>query len=522
VLFNSYGFIFLFVPIVAVGFFLFARIGTQWAATWLVAASYFFYAYWNPKYLILLLISIAINYEIGTAIAKRVADGRRATARTILVWGIVFDLALLGYFKYAGFFVENFAWLVDRHPTIAITLPLGISFFTFTQLAFLVDAFHGKVTRYNRIHYGLFVSYFPHLIAGPILHHHEMLPQFERKETYRFSYENMAVGGTIFFIGLFKKVILADGISVHVDPVFDAAAIGLPLSLVEAWGGVLSYALQLYFDFSGYSDMAIGVSRMFGIALPLNFYSPYKAASIIEFWQRWHMTLSRFLRDYLYIPLGGNRKGPSRRYVNLMLTMLLGGLWHGAGWTFVVWGGLHGAYLIVNHAWRALRVKLGQDPRQPLSAPWKAASVLVTFFCVTVAWAFFRAKDLPAAEAMIAGMFGRNGIGLSQSLLRDFGGAGEWLVAHGFGAPGVVDNFLVNSSTFAWVAVLMLVTWIAPNTHQLMNRYERVTNVPDIAGDRPPRFVWNPTMAAAALTCVIALAAIVNLNARSAFLYFQF
>jgi hypothetical protein len=169
-----------------------------------------------------------------------------------------------------------------------------------------------------------------------------------------------------------------------------------------------------------------------------------------------------------------------------------------------------------------LRVKLGQDPRQPLSAPWKAASVLVTFFCVTVAWAFFRAKNLPAAEAMIAGMFGRNGIGLSQSLLRDFGAAGEWLVAHGFGAPGAVDNFLVNSSTFAWIAVLMLVTWIAPNTHQLMNRYERVTNVPDIAGDRPPRFVWNPTMAAAALTCVIALAAIVNLNARSAFLYFQF
>ena len=518
-LFNSYEFIFLFVPIVAAGFFLLSR--PLWSAAWLVAASYFFYAWWNPKYVILLLISIWFNYEIGVLIAVRAHQRRMEAAKALLVVGVVVDLALLGYFKYAGFFVENFAALFDRHPTIAIVLPLGISFFTFTQIAYLVDAFHGKVTQYNRIHYALFVTYFPHLIAGPILHHNEMISQFERKETYRFSYENLAVGLTIFFIGLFKKVILADGIAPHADLVFDAAAANAKLSFLEAWSGSICYALQLYFDFSGYCDMAIGLSRVFGIALPLNFNSPYKAVNIIEFWRRWHMTLSRFLRDYLYVPLGGSRKGPSRRYVNLMLTMLLGGLWHGAGWTFVVWGALHGAYLVVNHGWQALRRMMGQDPSRPLSMPMRLTCVSGTFAAVTFAWAFFRAKDLPAALTMASGMLGYNGLGLSEDLLKDFGTAGTWLAANGFANLAAIDNHVIEAGTFWWLAALLFIVWAAPNTQQVMNSFEPAMESAK-SSPRASWLVWRPTPFAAAAVCVIAVIALANLSKYSAFLYFQF
>jgi len=361
VLFNSHEFIFVFVPVALAGFFLIARLGARLAAAWLCLASLFFYGWWNPRYVALLVASTALNYVVGRAIGFRVAHGRAREARRILIGGIAIDLVVLGYFKYAGFFVQTANDVLHTDVVVSIVLPLGISFFTFTQISFLVDAYRGRVPRYDPVHYALFVTYFPHLIAGPILHHGEMIPQFERPSTYRFAYENISVGLTIFFIGLFKKVVLADGIGAQVAPIFDAPAAGVQLTFLEAWVGALCFAFQLYFDFSGYSDMAIGVSRLFGITLPLNFHSPYKAANIREFWRRWHMTLSRFLRDYLYIPLGGSRVAVPRRYVNIMITMLLGGLWHGAGWTFVVWGGLHGIYLVVNHAWQALRRRLGQD-----------------------------------------------------------------------------------------------------------------------------------------------------------------
>jgi D-alanyl-lipoteichoic acid acyltransferase DltB (MBOAT superfamily) len=520
VLFNSYAFLFLFLPIVAIGFFQLSHLSAQWAAVWLIGASFFFYGWWNSNYLILLIVSIVINYEIGTRIAIRAFKGRRRAAKTILILGITFNLSLLGYYKYAGFFVENFGRLIDRDMILSITLPLGISFFTFTQIAYLVDAFRGKVTQYNGFHYALFVSYFPHLIAGPILHHHEMIPQFERAETYRFRYENVAVGATIFFIGLFKKVILADGIALHADRVFDAAALNLHLNFLESWSGAICYALQLYFDFSGYSDMAIGISRVFGISLPLNFYSPYKAASIIEFWQRWHMTLSRFLREYLYIPLGGNRKGTKRRYVNLMLTMLLGGLWHGAGWTFIMWGALHGLYLVINHGWRAvLAHQCGRALH--LKPCFKALSVLLTFVAVTFAWTFFRAKDMSAALTMVSAMAGQNGFGISEDLLADFGGIGAWLIAEGFATSGAVDNYLVDTNTFFWVAALILLVWFAPNTYQIMHRYEQVTNLTNM-NEASSAVQWRPTISAAIITAIIALAAVVHLNARSPFLYFQF
>ena len=280
-LFNSYAFIFLFLPGVLAAFFQLARLSHAYAAGFLACASLFFYGYWNPAYVWLLLCSIACNYGFGLWISK--TGSRRNISKRLLVLAISANLLLLAYYKYAHFFLSSLNTATGSSFAFGeIMLPLGISFFTFTQITFLIDTYLGKAKEYNPIHYALFVTYFPHLIAGPILHHKEMMPQFAKAATYRFNYENMAVGSTIFVIGLFKKVVLADGVGAYVDPVFSAPAGGLELSFIEAWGGALAYALQLYFDFSGYSDMAIGLSRMFGIILPLNFHSPYKASNLIE------------------------------------------------------------------------------------------------------------------------------------------------------------------------------------------------------------------------------------------------
>jgi D-alanyl-lipoteichoic acid acyltransferase DltB (MBOAT superfamily) len=263
----------------------------------------------------------------------------------LLASAIAVNLILLGYFKYANFFADNLNHFAGTAlPIGQVILPLGISFFTFTQIAFLVDTYQGKVKEFNFVHYTLFVTYFPHLIAGPVLHHKEMMPQFAKRNVCHLNWDNVAVGLSIFVLGLAKKVLIADSLAEFATPIFSAVAAGGQPMLFEAWIGALAYTLQLYFDFSAYSDMAIGISLMFNVRLPMNFNSPYKATSIIDFWRRWHMTLSRFLRDYLYIPLGGSRNGKAQRYLNLMITMLLGGLWHGAGWTFVIWGGLHGFY----------------------------------------------------------------------------------------------------------------------------------------------------------------------------------
>src|SRR6478609_9442749 len=379
-LFNSYAFIFLFLPLVLAGYFAIGRLGRLAPVIWLALASLAFYAVSNWQFVPLLLASVAFNYVVGLVL---ISQRLRTSARfAVLAAGVTGDLLVLGYFKYAGFLAANLNAIFSTGLTVDILLPVGISFYTFTQIAFLVDAYRGQVARYALPHYALFVTYFPHLIAGPILHHKDMIPQFEREETKHPHAHLILCGIIIFAIGLFKKTCLADGIQPLVALAFDARA----PSFDQAWLGALAYTFQLYFDFSGYSDMAIGISLMFGIFLPLNFNSPYKAASIIDFWRRRHMTLSQFLRDYLYIPLGGNRHGPTLRYVNLMITMGLGGLWHGAAWTFVVWGALHGMYLCINHAWNNYGPAVA-----PRFAPIaRMAAVLVTFLSVVAAWVFFR------------------------------------------------------------------------------------------------------------------------------------
>ncbi len=371
-LFNSLEFVLVFLPAAWLGFFMLARVERQAAIGFLAVASMAFYGWWDPRYVLLLGVSILFNYVVGRALARH--PGERWY---LLVFGVTTNLGVLGWFKYTNFVAGALSSGFALDFTLGqIVLPLGISFFTFTQIAFLVDAHRGQAAEYRLTQYFLFASFFPHLIAGPILHHREMMPQFDRVSIFRPDGECIARGLTMFTIGLFKKVVLADGLAPYASTVFDAAQ-AQPVTFVEAWSGGLAYTFQLYFDFSGYSDMAVGAALLFGILLPLNFNSPYKATSIIEFWRRWHMTLSRFLRDYLYFPLGGNRLGPRRRCFNLLVVMVLGGLWHGAGWTFALWGAWHGACLLANHAWRSAQLgpsRACRSQRSAAACPWPSAT----------------------------------------------------------------------------------------------------------------------------------------------------
>ena len=408
-LFNSYPFIFLFLPLVLLGYFALGRVGNLAPVIWLALASLVFYSVSNWQFVLLLLASVAFNYLIGLVL---IARHLRALPRlAMLAAGVTGDLLVLAYFKYAGFLAANLNALFSTDLTVNILLPVGISFYTFTQIAFLVDAYRGKVAHYALPHYALFVTYFPHLIAGPILHHKDMIPQFEAAQSKRPNPHLILCGLIIFGFGLFKKTGLADGI----QPLVALAFGPVTPSFDQAWIGALAYTFQLYFDFSGYSDMAIGISLMFGIFLPINFNSPYKAANIIDFWRRWHMTLSQFLRDYLYIPLGGNRHGRTLRYLNLLVTMVLGGLWHGAAWTFVIWGALHGIYLCINHAWAYFGPAVA--PRFTRLA--NIAAFILTFLSVVVAWVFFRADSMASALFVLSKMADPTQIALGRAEMVD-------------------------------------------------------------------------------------------------------
>src|SRR5262249_40838271 len=339
-LFNSYPFILGFLPLTLLLFHGLRGAGLARSSIGLLSLmSLLFYGWWNPIYLLLIVPLMLVNFVLAARIVPRDTQRPRG-AKPLLVLGIALNLGVLGYFKYANFFVDNLNAVTGLDLVLGkVILPIGISFFTFQKIAFLVDSYRGRVDRLNFVDYVLFVTFFPQLIAGPIVHHSEVMRQF--RDPAPVSMPTVALGVTIFTIGLAKKVLLADTPAPSACPVFAGAPAGARPAVLAAWGSALAYPAQLYFDFSGSSDMAIGGGLLFGIRLPINFASPYKAVSIIDFWHRWHITLSRFLRDYLYVPLGGNRKGRSRRYVNLLITMLLGGFWHGAGWTFVVWGSLH-------------------------------------------------------------------------------------------------------------------------------------------------------------------------------------
>ena len=497
-LFSSHIFLFLFLPLTLGGFCLLARyLGPKPAKASLTLASLVFYGWWNPIYTLLIVASMLVNFSLGRRIGAEVKAGRSGMGW--LTFAVSANLLLLGYFKYANFFVQNANAVLGTHWSLGqIILPLGISFFTFTQIAYLVDVRRGVVCEYDLGDFLLFITFFPHLIAGPIIHHKEMMPQFRDPRTYRFDWNNLAVGLAIFSVGLFKKSVFADRISASAVKIFEPGAIAAPMYAHDAWAGALAYTFQLYFDFSGYSDMAIGLSRMFGIVLPLNFTSPYKSANITEFWRRWHMTLSRFLRDYLYIPLGGNRHGEGRRYVNLVLTMLIGGFWHGAAWTFVVWGAFHGVCLALNHVWLAFWKKRA---RPALLPSWLASGTarLFTFVLIVIGWVLFRATDIHVARHVLEAMFG---LGT---------------------APISGTQSLLKSNLWVWLGGLLAFVWLLPNTAEIFSSHQPYPDVVKTDPAAEPRwFHWDMGIGRA-ISCAFLLGiAILALSKSGEFLYYNF
>lgn len=383
-LFCSYIFVLLFLPLSAAGYFLFNKLGRIYGRLFLLLCSLFFYGYFNPVYLLLLLGSLCFNYCIGSLLWKK-------QSRLLLFIGITVNIILLGYCKYYDFFVSNINALFNTDFTLKhLLLPLGISFFTFQQISYLCDVFNRELAeKYSPLTYSLFVTFFPQLVAGPIVLANEMMPQFSCSENARFNSVNASCGIFVFSLGLAKKMLLADVFAPMADAAFALAAPGFADSLT----GVLAYALQIYFDFSGYCDMAIGIGLIYNIKLPVNFSSPYRAANIQDFWRTWHVTLGRFLSQFIYIPLGGSKKGKVRTYFNLAVTFLVSGLWHGASWMMILWGALHGAAIVIHRIWsRELKLKM---PRM--------AAVILTFVFVCFAWIFFRAANLGEARRIIYG-----------------------------------------------------------------------------------------------------------------------
>ena len=501
-LFTQPEFLFVFLPGTLTGYFLLRVLFREsiLPLAWLATASLVFYSQWNINFLPIIGASILANYGFGILLHR--LPERPAARHITFVIVITANIAALAFFKYSNFLIESFdnSIGITFHP-LPIELPLGISFFTFTQIAYLVDVYRRRAFEAGLVKYTLFVSYFPHLIAGPILHHSEMMPQFDKAGATRFSPERMALGITLFAIGLCKKVMIADSFALIANPVFKAAAAGGVVP-IDAWGGALGYSLQIYFDFSGYCDMALGLSLMFGIVLPFNFDAPYKARSIAEFWRRWHITLSRFLRDYLYIPLGGNRAGAARRNLNLLITMLLGGLWHGAGWTYIVWGALHGVFLVINHGWSRIVRHVPGLRRVTTTLPYLASALVLTQLCVVVAWIFFRANSLDAAQRMVGALVG-------------FSGA-----AAGGYKPTVTMAHL------AVIALAYLACIALPNVNELFGAWH--VGLDTYANPRPwsvMRLTWRPSMSWAVGASMLLMAGIfatLVAGDGSQFLYFQF
>lgn len=469
-LFNSYEFILLYLPFTLLVYYKLAKyLGNGYAKGFLILMSLVFYSYWDIGNLPILLASIIVNYIFGHLLTRK-------KSKALLAGGIAFNLAFLGYFKYTDFVIQNINALMSMSlPLQHIVLPLGISFFTFTQTAYLVDVYRGETKEYSKSDYLLFVTIFPHLIAGPILYHKDMIPQFSFADNYKVNYKNLTYGIIWFVIGLFKKVIIADKLAITANMAFTNAD---KLTMFDAWIGSLAYTLQLYFDFSAYSEMAIGLGLMFNYNLPLNFNLPYRSCSIIEFWRRWHMTLSAFLKNYLYIPLGGNRTGHHLR--NIMITMFLGGLWHGAGWTFIIWGVLHGVFICINHVWRKTKIIL------PKALCW-----LLTFNAVNIAWVFFRAEDLQQAMHIVSVMFD-----VSNFYLPHSNSFAKYI-------PAMVEEmtFFSFKETYQLIIPFLLISIIKMQKEKI----EKV-----------------PTVLAATASAGLMIYAISKFNRISEFLYFQF
>ena len=537
-LFNSYSFIFLFVPFTVLGYWLIGRLaaGRGPLLAWLVGCSVVFYTIWNPINLLIIAPSIGVNYWLALRIRNKLdaAEPDERAASWLLYLGLAFNLCFLGYFKYRNFFLDSVTQMAGMQwPLAEIVLPLGISFITFQKIAFLVDVRSRTVRDFTGLDFLIFVFFFPQLIAGPIVHYREIVPQFKASDG-KLNSRDLAVGLSLFAFGLFKKTVLADGIAPYATGVFEAAERGEPLGLFTAWLGSLAFLLQVYFDFSGYSDMAIGLARLFGIRMPMNFNSPFKAPNIIEFWNRWHITLTRFLTAYIYspvvisltrkrmaqrLPIAGNRRTKPGAFAMLIawptiLTMFLSGLWHGAGINFILYGLLHGAYLLINHAWRQWRPNWDKKRYEKIMLPW---GIAITVTAATFAIALFKARSFAGAKHSMTAMLGLDGASLPAAVLNRLGGAAGWL-----GQIGITEQ-AASGAAFAsiviWVLVLLLIALALPNSQQLLARFEPVLDAKPGAGGR-----WQVTFSRrwALVISTMFLAGLLSLNRVGEFLYWQF
>lgn len=489
-LFNSYVFIFAFLPISFILYFLLIRLRyINLAKIYLIVASLFFYGWWNFIYVFLLLASITTNYLISQQIINSLKK-RKAW----FITGLIFNITLLCYFKYMDFFIDNVNHIFNTDiPLLHIALPLGISFFTITQIAYLTDCYEKLSVDRSIVDYSLFVTYFPHLLAGPILHHKQIMPQFKSLKTKFLNLENITKGLFIFFIGLFKKVIIADQFAIWANLGYESVEKGLVLNLLESWASVYSYAFQLYFDFSGYCDMAIGASLLFNIALPINFNSPLKATNIIDFWKRWHISLTNFITAYIYTPLLKSFKQISftNAMIATIITFLIAGFWHGAGWNFIIFGLLNGIGIVINHIWsKKLKFKL------PKIIAW-----IITFNFINITWVFFRAQTFEGAITMLKGMLGFGGISLPAFLSKYF--QNSWGGGIHFGET--FANIAPEEAKFllTYIFLAFIIILIFKNSIKLKDNFK-------------------PNYKNLFFIIFLATLCIINLNKATQFLYFDF
>jgi alginate O-acetyltransferase complex protein AlgI len=544
VLFNSAGFLFVFVPIAVLVFYSLGKFSRVAAVRWLIVVSIVFYGWWRPLNVLIIGGSMVVNFALARALLRlNESEQSGRASRAVLALGILFNVVFLGVFKYTDFIVGTINDVFGANLILLhIILPLGISFITFQKIAFLIDVQGGRIKSFTFQDYCTFVLFFPQLIAGPIVHYREMMPQFHAASC-RFNQENVAVGLTLLLFGLFKKVVLADKIAPHVTPIYEHAVSGAHIPFLAAWTAAIGFTLQIYFDFSGYTDMALGLGRLFGIKLPPNFNSPLRAANIIDFWLRWHMTLTRFLTAYIYNPLVlrrtrrrlakgrpgfGGRSTTVGAFVSLLmgptiLTMCIAGLWHGAGYGFVVWGLLHGIYITINHAWRLAAVRLWPD-RRSYERLMKPVGQLVTFITVSATMIFFRAPTIKSAIDLVKGIAGINGLGLPQGLLDRLGPLAG--ILHSIGVVGGAGNGLDLARTGKWVCVLLFIALALPNTLQILDRYEPALGVkrgPATLSIGKIRILeWGPSLPWAIAMSAIAAIAFVSIFGPSEFLYWQF
>jgi alginate O-acetyltransferase complex protein AlgI len=496
--FNSYSFLLLFLPITLLFFYLASQIkGNRWSTIWLVGASLIFYGLLDWMLTSLLIGSILTNYTLGMFLnSGRIKEGG---AKKVLCFGIICNLGVLVFFKYFGAYGVANSQVFSSVLESNFVIPIALSFFTFQQIVYLIEIERGSLGEIKLLNYFLYITFFPQLLNGPIIRPNEFFPQLQDKKFFKVKVDQLAAGLTLISCGLFKKVVLADGIARYSNSAFDAVAQGAVLSLEEAWSGALSFTLQIYFDLSGYSDIAIGLGCMFGLRLPANFESPYKASSLIDFWHRWHMTLSRFFRDYIYIPLGGNRNGALKRSGNIFMIMLVGGIWHGTGASFIVWGGAHGICLMINHFWRELRESLGQS-RGSKSILSEMLNRIITFLTVAVLWIIFRAENLGVAFSMIQSLLGLNSV------------------------PDADFNNIKISEDRLWF--LLLIVWFGPNMKEIMSSYFDEAKKPDLIEhtlDSKKRWYhWHPNTGWASLTTVLFIMSLLELAKSGRFIYFQF